>query len=72
MSYRCPVCGEPDEHAYLRCYHPGCPDGRDQGRSPFQSYHPMERPPVSHRVRRITYTAIVAALLLLLSWWIRG
>lgn len=30
-NYRCPVCGVADLHAYLRCYHPGCTDGRDSG-----------------------------------------
>lgn len=28
MTYACPVCGH-GETAYLRCNHPGCPDGRD-------------------------------------------
>lgn len=28
--YRCPVC-DWDEQAYLRCNHPGCPDGHDPG-----------------------------------------
>lgn len=28
-SYRCPVCGVNDQYAYMRCNHPGCPDGRD-------------------------------------------
>lgn len=32
MSYNCPVCGVADEHAYLRCNHPACTDGRDRPR----------------------------------------
>lgn len=35
--YRCPVC-DWDETAYLRCNHPGCPDGRDRA-------HPNARTP---------------------------
>lgn len=29
-DYSCPVCGH-DASAWQRCYHPACPDGRDQG-----------------------------------------
>lgn len=29
-KYRCPVC-DGDEHRYVSCQHPGCPDGRDRG-----------------------------------------
>lgn len=29
-DYRCGVCGSTDPMRYMRCYHPGCPDGRDQ------------------------------------------
>ena len=28
-TYRCPVCATGDPDAYLRCYRPDCPDGRD-------------------------------------------
>lgn len=28
--YRCGVCGTSDPDGYLRCYHPGCLDGRDR------------------------------------------
>ena len=28
--YRCGVCGAIDPETYQRCYHPGCPDGRDR------------------------------------------
>jgi hypothetical protein len=30
-SYVCPVCRYPGAYTYLRCDHPGCPDGRDIG-----------------------------------------
>src|SRR5688500_13098432 len=29
MSYRCPVCGDPDENDYRRGNRPECSDGRD-------------------------------------------
>jgi hypothetical protein len=28
--YRCGVCGTNDPLLYMRCYHGGCPDGRDR------------------------------------------
>lgn len=34
--YRCPTCGIEDAEAYHRCYHPACPDGRDQWRNRCQ------------------------------------
>lgn len=27
--YECPVCGTDDPSGYMRCYRPGCTDGRD-------------------------------------------
>lgn len=35
MTYECPVCGIADPYAYLRCFHGGCPDGRDPRPNPF-------------------------------------
>lgn len=28
--YTCPTCSSHDPDAYVRCQHPGCPDGRDK------------------------------------------
>jgi len=39
--YTCPVCGW-DATGYLRCNHPGCPDGRDRGHSD-RRYFPVPR-----------------------------
>ena len=43
MLYRCGVCGSHDELCYLRCDHPGCPDGRDRPYVP----QPYDKPPVT-------------------------
>lgn len=54
-GYSCPVCGERDTTAYQRCYHPGCPDGRDPGHPHRTLFYPHSLPPVSGDRRKVGF-----------------
>jgi hypothetical protein len=59
--YQCPVCSIADRDAFMRCYHPNCPDGCDQkGRFPTYPSAPQERKP--SRLLNIIVSATVALI----------
>lgn len=75
-SYRCPVCGEDDEYAYLRCYRPNCTDGRDRfGRTiPIDApayYREREGPvPVSSGLRSLLAGLFLGFVIGLFWGWV--
>lgn len=76
--YSCPVCGW-DAKAYLRCNHPGCPDGRDRCHPHSRSRIEPGDPWLDHAIGprrvnyplRITVVAVLAAVFWLF-WPVRA
>lgn len=75
--YHCPTCGSSDRDRFIRCYHPMCPDGRDQRRFDRlrETYdEPTYKPSAAWRVTAKIINVLVAVMLAvaLVDWIFRA
>lgn len=68
MTYRCPTCTSTDDTAYVRCQHPMCPDGRDQG---VRTEAPAEKPRKPFNWDRL-WCVLFGACLVAQAWTMIG